>query len=192
MDCKASWDNLQVGFSLLQAEQFLGLSRQEILRYLNHLCGLSMDSLWYIHVFLVLGNLKLYTGCQCQVQWKDHLSQLTDTPVSNGAHWPPLPQGHFVGSCSAWCLPGPFLPAAWPPLYIGGLSCSSPSAGFSPCWTAWNSCQPISPSNKGKIYEMVILPYCPKSFKTTLRDVASPLVHGHSSPRRPDENTTST
>lgn len=129
MDCKASWDNSQVGFSLsllfsrVNNHSSLGLPRQEMLLYLNCPCGLSVDSPWYIHVFLVLGNLKLNTRCQvwpqqCQVQWKDHLPQLADTPVSNGAHSLPVPQGHFVGSGSTWCPPGLFLPRCFPATYI--------------------------------------------------------------------------
>lgn len=84
MDCKASWDNLHVGFSLsllfsrLNNHSSLGLSRWEMLLDLN--C-LSKDSLWNVHVLPVPGNQNLNTRCQewphqCQVQWKDHLPEL--------------------------------------------------------------------------------------------------------------------
>ena len=151
--------------SFLQAEQcqlFHPFLTGQMPQSLNHLYGLLLDSLHYVHVSLVLRSPELATrfqmwSHQCRVEGKDHFPWPTSNNPPNAAQNTInffLLQGHIPCSCSTWCSPGPSDPFQQSCLCWGQLGrilvwgCSSPSTIFyhSHCWTSRGCCQTISPA----------------------------------------------
>jgi len=123
------------------SQPFLG---HEMLWTLNHLCGASLDSLHYVHVFLVVRSSALDSALQacpqqCWVEGKDPHPRPAGNALCDAA------QDIICLLCSKGTLlrhvqpgergpPGPFLwscfPAEWPPSYTGAWRCSSPGHYF--------------------------------------------------------------